>query len=344
MITFDDLEKKIKSKEIANSYLFCGQDEELIKEGIKKLAKPYLANGLDTLNYMKFDGNNLNVNELINACETMPFMGEKKVIVVYRANFLKEKTDSSLEKTYKEIKDYLKDIPDYSLLIFYYVFHDKRETPKKNKKILALDKITTVVHCDKLKRDRFIKKVQEIFQEKKGSIGNIELRYFCEKMPNNFEIINNEVEKLVCYTNGRDIKKSDIDKLAPSKSEEDIFDLVDLISQRKIDKAIDIMDEILFKADQHMLIVISIENQFRKLYRIKTKLSNGSRLDDIKAELKLPNFVCEKLINLSKKFSLRQLGNLIKLCVESETRLKSGVSDKTMELEMLLVNTLSIKR
>lgn len=344
MITYDDLEKKIKSKEIANSYLFCGQDEELIKEGIKKLTKPYLANGLDALNYIKFDGNNLEVSELINACETMSFMGEKKVIVVYRANFLKDKADSALEKTYKEIKDYLKDIPDYSLLIFYYVFHDKRESPKKNKKILGLDKVTTVVHCDKLKKDRFIKKVQEIFEQKKGSIGNIELRYFCEKMPNNFEIVNNEVEKLVCYANGRDIKKSDIDKMVPSKNEDDIFDLVDLISQRKIDKAIDTMDEILFKADQHMLIVISIENQFKKLYRIKIKLASGSRFDDIKAELRVPNFVCEKLINLSNKFSIRQLGGLIKLCVESETRLKSGVSDKTMELEMLLVNTLSIKR
>ena len=344
MITYDILEKNIKSNKIDGSYIFCGQDEELIKDAIKSLIKPYINNDFADLNYIRIDGNTVSSENVINACETMPFMGDKKVVSLFRANFLKDKTDSANEKVYKEIKEYLKDVPDYTLLVMYYVFDDKRDTPKKNKKLMALDKITTIVHCDKLKRDRFIKKVEEIFKEKNKNIGGIELRYFCEKVPNNFDIIRNEIDKLISYTLDRDIKRQDIDKLIPSKSEDDIFDLVDLISQRKIDKAIDVMDEILFKADQHMLIIISIENQFKKLYRIKVGLQNGKRADDFVSELKVPSFVCEKLINLSNKFTLKQLSELIKLCVDTEVKLKSSVLDKRMELEMLLINTLTVKK
>ena len=344
MITYDILENNIKANKISGSYIFCGQDEELIKDAINALIKPYINDEFSDLNYIKIDGNTVTSESIINACETMPFMGEKKVIQVFRANFLKDKTDSNNEKVYKDIKEYLKDVPPYSMLIMYYVFDDKRDTPKKNKKLMALDKLTTIVHCEKLKKDKFIKKVGEIFEEKNKNIGAIELRYFCEKVPNNFDIIRNEVEKLVTYTLDRDIKRGDIDKLIPNKSEDDIFDLVDLISQRKIDKAIDVMDEILFKADQHMLIIISIENQFKKLYRIKIELQNGKKINDLISELKLPSFVCEKLVNLSNKFSLKQLTELIKLCVETEVKLKSTTLDKRMELELLLIKTVTVKK
>ena len=235
-------------------------------------------------------------------------------------------------------------MPPYTILIMYYIFSDKRETPRKNKKLMSLDKITSIVYFEKLKRDKFNKKVEEIFQEKKGKIGKIELRYFCERVANNFDIVNREIDKLLAYTNGREIKREDINKLLPPKNEEDIFDLVDLISQRKIDKAIDIMDELLFRADQHMLIITSIENQFKRLYKIKIGVINGKKTDDFVKELKLPAFVCEKMINLSNKFSLRQLKELIRLCMKTEEKLKSSSTDKKMELEMLLVETLMIKK
>lgn len=50
------------------------------------------------------------------------------------------------------------------------------------------------------------------------------------------------------------------------------------------------------------------------------------------------------MINLSNKFSLRQLKELIRLCMKTEEKLKSSSTDKKMELEMLLVETLMIKK
>ena len=44
-----------------------------------------------SLNYERLDGLTTTFNDIENACETMPFFGDKKVVVVYRANFLKDK-------------------------------------------------------------------------------------------------------------------------------------------------------------------------------------------------------------------------------------------------------------
>ena len=343
MITYDIFLKNIKNNKIGNSYVFCGADEELIKESINSFTKKYTNDEMSNLNFVKFDGSDVTFDIIKNASETVPFFSDKKLILVKRANFIKDKTDSAGTKLYNELKGYLKDIPEFTTLIMYFVFDDKRDTPNKNRKIMSIDKLTTVVHVDKLKRDTFIKKVEGIFNKKNKEIGKVELSYFCDIVPNNFEVIENEIEKLIGYTYGREIKREDIDALIPRKNEDDIFDLVDFVSQKKIERAIDVLNDMLFKSDSHMLIVISLENQFKRLLRIKIEIENGGNIDKIVSALKVPPFVAQKLVNLSRKFTKRQVEELLKITVRTEGKLKTSNTSKKTELELLLINTLLVK-
>ena len=343
MINIDILDGEIKKNDISNGYIFCGLDEELIKISVNSIINKVVEKDFLDLNLIKLDGLTTTFDDIENACETLPFFGERKVVVVYRANFLKEKPDKDGAKTYTEILKYIKDLPSHTVLIMYYLFNDKRDTPKKNKKLTTLDKYVKVVHCDKLKKDRYYKKVDDLFKEKGRTIGKIQLRYFADKVQNNFDIIKREVDKLDCYAIGREITKEDIDKLIQNKSEDDIFDLVEYISIRKVEKALDLLDELLFKADQHMLIISSIGNHFRRLHEIKVYLSQGKKLDFFMSKYRLPQFVCEKLMNQASKFTVKQLSELIRICVDTELKLKSSASEKQMEMELMLFKTFMIK-
>ena len=343
MITIDILDGEIKKNDIANGYVFCGLDEELIKISVESIINKVVEKDFLDLNFIKLDGLTTTFDEIENACETMPFFGDKKVVLVYRANFLKEKPEKDGAKTYTDILKYIKDLPQHTVLIMYYLFNDKRDTPKKNKKLTTLDKYVKVVHCDKLKKDKYYKKIEDLFIEKGRTIGKIQLRYFADKVQNNFDIIKREIDKLDCYALGREITKEDIDKLIQNKSEDDIFDLVEYISTRKVEKALDLLDELLFKADQHMLIISSIGNHFKRLYEIKVYLTKGKRIDFFMSKYRLPQFVCEKLINQASKFNLKQLSELIKVCVDTEIKLKSSSSEKQMEMELMLFKTFMVK-
>lgn len=344
MINYEVYEKEIEKGNLKNGYVFCGLDEELIKDGISLITKREVSEELAELNLIRIDGMNTSFEDIVNACETMPFMGEKKIVLIYRASFLQEKSDSTGTKIYNEIKKYISDLPPYTILIMYYLLNDKRERPNKNRKLATIEKSLTVVHCDKLKKDKYLKKVSDIFKDKGKTIGRVELMYFCEKVQNNFDIIKREIDKLISYCEGREIKKEDINLLILNSSEDDIFDLVELIAMKKVDKAIDIMKEILYKSDQHMLIISAIQKHFLRLYEIKIKTMNGKRVEDIVSDYKLPQFVCEKLMGQASKFTQRQLTELVKLCVSTETKLKSTGIDKTMEMEFLLINTLTVKK
>ncbi|WP_279374300.1 hypothetical protein [Clostridium arbusti] len=78
MINFLDLEDKIKKKSIEKFYIFCGFNEHLIKEKIKKITEISVNSSFIDLNYFEFDGATVSYDDIVNACETLPFMSDKK--------------------------------------------------------------------------------------------------------------------------------------------------------------------------------------------------------------------------------------------------------------------------
>ena len=90
LLDIDKLENNIKKNMLENCYILLGTDEELIKEQIQRIIEKALDPSLVDLNLIRFDGMKLAVEAFRDSCETLPFFSDKKVIIVYRANFLKD--------------------------------------------------------------------------------------------------------------------------------------------------------------------------------------------------------------------------------------------------------------
>lgn len=339
MLEYLDLEQRLKGNKFDNCYIFCGADEALIKENIKLIKDRNLQPGFDDLNYVQFDGLTADMEAVINTCETVPFMSEKKVVVVFRANFLGGAEDREANKKFETIGRYIEQPAEHCILILYYVFENDREKPSS--RVRKLDKKACVVKFDKLKGVNFEKKVKSIFEEKEKNIGKIELKLFCDGLNNDMNIVLNEIEKLCCYTYGREISKKDIFAMLPQKTDNDIFGLVDNISQRKLEKALEILNELIFKGEKIPYILYMVERQFNLLLQIRYGIEEGKNKEILSKELKLNPYICEKMITQSKKFSLVGLRNAINLCLNTEERLKSSSVESKTEMELLILNAIS---
>lgn len=326
-----ELKKGIEKKCI----IFCGQDETLIKDYIKDIVKKTITDDFKQLNYVKIDGTNFEFDSVINACETLPFMSEKKIVVLYRADFLSDNSDSKGNKMFENISLYIDKLSPYTLLIMYYVFDNKREKPSK--KLMKLDKRSCIVRADKIRGANLEQKVKKFFHDSNKEIGKVELRLFCNKLDNNMGIIENEVEKLCCYTMDREITKQDIEDMFPQKSEEDIFDMVDFLAQKKAEKAIDIMNELIYKGVKLPYILYMVERQFKLLLNISIGLEVKKDKNTLTKELKLNPYICEKLIAQSKKFTMKQIKSAVDLCLDCEIKLKSSTIDSKISMELLII-------
>jgi DNA polymerase-3 subunit delta len=336
LLDYEVLMQSIKKGDIKNCYIFCGYDELLIKECIDNISN-ITVNDYKDLNIIKFDGIKVQIDDIVNSCETLPFFAEKKVVIVYRTPFLSSVENAENKKKLENLKKYVENVPPYTILILYYIFEDAREKPSNA--IKSLEKKCTVVKIDKLKGEKLYRKVNDIFVEKGKEIGKIELRYFCEKVDGDMNVYKNEAEKLVNLAKDKDITKKHIELLMPPKNDDDIFDLVDFISQKRPEKAIDALNELINRGENIIAVLAMIERQFKLLYGVKVGMNQRKNKDIISKELKLHPFICEKLMGQSRKFSMEQIIKCLELSLKSEKTLKSSSLDKKLEMEMLIINS-----
>lgn len=339
MLEYIELEERLKNNKFENCYIFCGVDEALMKEKITYIKNKVLNTSFIDLNFFQFDGKAIDMEAVINTCNTIPFMDEKKVVVVYRAEFLGEGEDKSFNKTYEILQRYINNPAEHTILIVYYVFQEDREKPSS--RIKKLDKKACTVKFDKLRGMNLEKKIKALFDEKGKNIGKMELRLFCEGIENNMEIAKNEVEKLYCYAINKEITKEDILTMLPPKADNDIFDLVDCISQKKLERALEILNELLFKGEKLTYILYMIERQFNLLLQLKLGTLQGKSKDTLVKELKMNPYICDKMIMQSKRFTLKNLKEAIYDCLKSEEVLKSSQVNSKTEIEVLLLKTIT---
>ena len=62
------------------------------------------------MNYAHYEGKNINVREVIDLAETLPFFAERRLIVFEDTGFFKSAG--------AELADYIKDMPDTTYFIF----------------------------------------------------------------------------------------------------------------------------------------------------------------------------------------------------------------------------------
>ncbi len=345
MTTFNELESSIKKGEFKNCYIFCGSDGELIKQAVNSIVSKAVEGPFKDLNYIKFDGSTVTFDAVMNACETMPLMSERKVVVVSRAEFLKDGKSPSQEKegAKAEVQNsasqsfikYISSIPSHCTLIMYYTFENDRE--KISNKIKKIGNKAVVLEFSKLKGMALEKSVKGLFEERKKEIGKIELNFFCSLVDTNMENIINEVEKLCCYVSDKEITKEDILLMLPAKKDNDIFDLVDHISQKRPEKALDVLTELLYRGDKIPMILNMIERQFKLLLVLKLGMEGNKSKETLARELKLHPYICEKMMAQSSKFTFKQLKNNIELCLQTEKTLKTSTINIRTEMEMLIV-------
>jgi DNA polymerase III subunit delta len=342
MVDIVQFKTQIKKKQIDKNYIFCGYDEQLMKESIDILKKDCIDNDFRDFNINEFDGNSLdNLEAIINTCETLPFMSKKRMIIIYRCNFLDESNKSAqANNIYKEFKKYLEKTPEHCIIVAYFVFNSKRD--KIGRKITALGKIATVVEADRLKNSQLIKKVESLFKSKDIAIGKTELVFFCAKiLGKELETVENEIEKLISYTFGRDIKKEDIELMFQKSSDDDIFDLTNSISQKKPVEALDVLNTLYLKGEKGNIILSMIERQLRLLLLIKNGMDEGKGKDEIAKDLSINPYRCSIIIKQCSKFNKGQLLRAVDLCLTAEKNLKSTSRNGKNELEFLIVDMMA---
>lgn len=328
-MTVTELKKRIKDNNIEKVYLFYGPETYLVSHYIGKLRKAVVAEGTEDFNLSVFEGIS-DQGKVRDACDTYPFLSEKKMIIWKNTGVFKKTTE---EKTASFIEA-INSVPDYACLVVC-----EEEIDRRYKKILnAVESAGQMVEFPIQSPNDLVKWITGMMSDDGKQIDSNAAYMLIDYCDSEMGNIKNEIDKLVMFSevNTR-ITAADVEKVCIKSLGQRIFDLVDAVGMKKTDKAIRYFNEMLQMKEPVSRILYMIAKQLRQMLETKALKQSGTGNETIASMLKVPPFVVRKLYDQSRSFTEAELIKAVKMCLDTEVSIKTGkISDDKTALELLI--------
>ena len=316
------LNEDLKSGQFRRTYLLFGE-EAFLKKSYKNRLKEAITGG-DAMNYNYFEGKGLDVNEIMGLAETMPFFAERRLILVEDSGFFKNSPE--------ELAAWIPHIPETCCLIFVESEVDKRS--KLYKAVKKAGYAAELKHQDTAQLSRWAASL--LAKEGKKITGRT-MELFFSKTGEDMEHIRMELEKLICFTMGRDvITDEDVEEICAVQAVNKIFEMIGAVAGRQTRKALDLYEDLLTLREPPMRILFLIARQFNQILQVKDLMGKGMDRGAIAGKLKLQPFIVGKTMPQARAFSREQILSYVELCAQLEEDVKTGRLSDRLAVELLL--------
>lgn len=337
---YSELKKEIEQGRQRHAYILFGEDEGFIKEIVNDIEKRSGISPDDVFNFIRIDGQKAEISELEASLMTLPFMGDRKIVEVFRADFF---TGSAAYRDWQEkiklISAFAENPPEDTTLILYYI----TDQDKKDTKIKALEKKahktkSVVMKMPALRKENINDFLDEYFKGKGIDISNTMLTYIRENFEGNILQLKQDLDKILAYSAGRSIEKRDIDLLMVKSGTRHKYDLLDMVMQGKARDAVMLYNELIYKRTEPHEILETCGYRLREAYNYKTRMAAGLPTKALMEELneRMP-WLVEKKMTMYRPVSLARISAMFRLLVDSEERMKGTPTDPEREIEMLIL-------
>ncbi len=321
------INEDIKTGQLNQIYLLYGEEAYLRKQYKDKLQAALISDG-DTMNSHYFEGKDMNVGEVIDLAETMPFLAERRVIVIENSGLFKSGGD--------KLAEYLTEIPSTTYFVFAETEVDKRCKLFKN--VQAKGCVTEFGMQDENTLKRWI---AGILKKENMNISENTANYFLAKTGSDMENIRGELEKLICYCMGRNVVTAeDVDAICTTRVTSHIFDMIEAIAEKKQKKALELYYELLALKEPPLRILFLIAKHCNQLLQAKELKNKGFDNKAIGAKIGLHPYVAGKIATQAGRFKTAELKAAVAKCVEAEEAVKTGKVNDMMSVEMLILSVL----
>lgn len=303
-------------------YFLWGPEDYLREQFASELKKACLPDGEDDFSYKRFNGPELDYNELSIAVDSMPFMTERTFIEL-------RNVDINRLKEPEKLADILKDIPDYCTLAF--IQNATFEPDGRIKLIKTIRDSGYEIKFTQQAQDELVKWIRRRFV---ACGKDIELEAAYHLIFVSGDLMNRlipEIEKVAAYAKGERVTVSDVDAVAIHIPEADVFDMTERISKKEYNIAFEILAELLSdKSNDPIMLLAIIGMQMRKLYAARLAIDMNLGVKYLMSVGKMKyEFIANKTMAAARGFSLEQLIRAVEICAETDYRMKSSSADDT---------------
>lgn len=337
--------KEIVKTDRKRAYFLYAQDEQLIFQVRDELRRKVLKEE-NSLSHIMLDGNRCTYDDIQNAISTYSMFNEDILVEVSNCHFMDAGTASTMREL---VESYLKDPREDLYFMGYYKYEN--DLSKKNfyldnvkKKISGLSIIENI---DSLKPKGMTDLVESLFSEKGVEINKNIAPFISEVFKGSSLQLEREIEKLIAYAHGRDIRKEDILSIMQVSDERHVMNLLDLIFTerglgRNIKDILNLVNDLIYRGEKAEMVIALIGSRLRLLFKIKALKEKNSSTQEIMKSLKTSSaWYAERMTKIADAISFSEYDRLHRVLLDYEYTMKTTSVDTMSLLEMLILSVVN---
>ncbi len=309
-------------------YLFIGNEELIIKNKIDTVitnAHP------GPFNLTSYDMDLDKLTDAINDCKTMPFMSDKKVVVIKRPTFLEK---GSSNQSVLPLIDYLDNPSDNTVLVIDATGISIDESKEVVVKLRKKAEVSETRDLSEVEMRGWLKRQ---FGVMGVEVEENAVELFFEYIGTDLVKAKTEVEKLLNYIGDRKIiNMRDVASCVSEEGETNVFALTKAINSKDKHKVIEIYYSLLKSGNDQMKLLNLIYRSLKDSYTCLLLMEKGMNQASIASVLNISPGRTYYIMKDAKNFSLDGLRKMIKDIGDLDYKIKSGQIDKVSGLELFL--------
>ena len=310
------------------SLLLHGTNEYLISKKILEIRDGIQPVDLMDVNFVQIDAKSSTVDEIINACCTVPFMTNYRLVLV---NFFSDLI--RVEKTYdwKNLSSQIENFPDTTFVVF-----RENELKKSNSIFKVLGDSVKSDHFENFKYRELLDWAKNRFDDLEVSIDPKALALLVESIGTDLRLLDSEIQKLSMYKPLEMISTNDVADLVAYVKEQSVFRLVDSTIDGNISHSLKLLESLIDTGQSYAFIKRMIERQIRLALMVKSLKNEGFNAAQIGPKISLFGYPLQKTLELESRLTESRLFNMYQMILDSEVRERNGEMSEGLSFEMLI--------
>lgn len=326
-------------------YILYGKDDFSLQRALEEIKNELGDQEMLAVNTSMLDGQQLNLNQLKDACSAVPFLCSHRLAIVKgllgrfesksgserRTTRSKSKVDSAL-KEWMELVEYVKQMPSTTVLVL--IDGEVKASNRLLKSVSSLAKIKGFAPLS----DRDLSDwIQDRVKCGGGTISPGAAKLLVELVGADLWTMNSEIDKLLAYCSGQVITEDSVKQVTSYAREANIFALVDSILEGRTKVAQQLLHRLLRDGASPSYILAMITRQLRLIVMTKDlgpKLSRPENRDKLGPT---SSYSMDKAARQAKAYTLERIKNAYHHLLEADIAIKTGKYDGDLALDLLVV-------
>ncbi len=276
-------------------------------------------------------------DELIACAETVPFMSERRVLVIRDYAMLTGKPrDYDEDEAFERLDAYLPHAQEGVCIVFF--VRGKADGKRRFKKMLQKKALCVdFVRPD----DGYLQKWTARELKKYGKVITREtiamLWFRCSR---DMLTLEGEIAKLAAYTDAEEVTAADVEAVCTQSREARVFDLASSLLSGDGIRAFRVRRELGLGGESAALLLALLAEECRRVRYCGEMRRDGISSSEAASRLGIPEFAARAAMRVSGGYSPESLREMCRDCVETEYAVKSGAQGEDGALEALMLRIL----